>query len=204
MLCVWAYTDYDPSSVASCRGMHVYTPTTHSIAYVAWKAPTNPWRWQPFAETCRGIIWKRINKNPLLIWAIVGHFTTNIFYGWIVRFALPQPNLQYPINTIVSGPKSLNKRGCLCGGSKPCFHIHIELLYRVTDHDSFLLYPLPNLKCFSNSKHGFILQPSFVLIKKDQGSCTMAYLLVNTPLRANTSLVGLFVFCRQLNCNAFN
>jgi hypothetical protein len=29
----------------------------------AYKAPTNPWRWQPFAETCRGRIWNVLIKK---------------------------------------------------------------------------------------------------------------------------------------------
>jgi hypothetical protein len=29
---------------------------------VAYKAPTTPWRWQPFAETCRGRIWNALIK----------------------------------------------------------------------------------------------------------------------------------------------
>jgi hypothetical protein len=30
--------------------------------WLAYKAPTTPWRWQPFAETCRGRIWNVLIK----------------------------------------------------------------------------------------------------------------------------------------------
>jgi hypothetical protein len=33
------------------------------IAWVAYKAPTTPWRWQPLAETCRGKIWNTLIKS---------------------------------------------------------------------------------------------------------------------------------------------
>jgi hypothetical protein len=46
------------------------------IAWVAYKAPTTSWRWQPFAETCWGRIWNALIKNLLFPWAFVGHFTT--------------------------------------------------------------------------------------------------------------------------------
>jgi hypothetical protein len=46
------WTDHNP-----------YTPTTQNIAWVAYKAPTTPWRWQPFAETCRGRIWNALIKS---------------------------------------------------------------------------------------------------------------------------------------------
>jgi hypothetical protein len=35
---------------------------THSIACVAYKAPTTPWRWQPFVETRRDRIWNALIK----------------------------------------------------------------------------------------------------------------------------------------------
>jgi hypothetical protein len=44
------------------------------IAWVAYKAPMTPWRWQPLAETCRGKIWNTSIKstssltNLLVIW----------------------------------------------------------------------------------------------------------------------------------------
>jgi hypothetical protein len=105
MLCVWAYTDYDPSLVASCCGKSWYnfenrndfsplhsTTTGHrgrvitrkrpytNHCSVAYKAPTTPWRWQPFAETCRGRIWNVLIK---IHYVLVGHFTTIDFLLFI-------------------------------------------------------------------------------------------------------------------------
>jgi hypothetical protein len=31
--------------------------------WVAYKAPTTPWIWQPFAETCRGRMWNALIKS---------------------------------------------------------------------------------------------------------------------------------------------
>jgi hypothetical protein len=64
----WAYTDYDPSSVASCHGFHQWPHWTgirphKDIAWVAYKAPTTPWRWQPLAERGRGKIWNTLIKS---------------------------------------------------------------------------------------------------------------------------------------------
>jgi hypothetical protein len=56
-----------------------HTLITQNIAWVAYQALTNPSGWQPYAETCRGRkkYLKRINKNPLLPWALVCLFTND-------------------------------------------------------------------------------------------------------------------------------
>jgi hypothetical protein len=59
-------------------GHNPHTPVTQNIARVAYQALANPWGWQPYAETCRGRNLERINKNPLLPWAIVGLFANGI------------------------------------------------------------------------------------------------------------------------------
>jgi hypothetical protein len=45
-----------------CDQLSVHTHNTDN-AWVAYKAPTPPWRWQPLAETCRGKIWNTLIKS---------------------------------------------------------------------------------------------------------------------------------------------
>jgi hypothetical protein len=86
-LCLGVY-GLGPSSVASCA-LHdnwphwtviirIHPNTEH--CWVAHTAPTTPWRWQLFAETCRGRIWNALIQPPLLPWASVGHITTKSTY----------------------------------------------------------------------------------------------------------------------------
>jgi hypothetical protein len=55
---LWAYTGYDPSSVANCHGIH-----NTDTAWVAYKTPRTPWRWQPLSKTCWGKIWNTWIKS---------------------------------------------------------------------------------------------------------------------------------------------
>jgi hypothetical protein len=48
-----------------------------NTAWIAYKALTTPWGWQPNAETCRERIWNVLIKNPLLPLAFVGLVTNH-------------------------------------------------------------------------------------------------------------------------------
>jgi hypothetical protein len=58
---LWACADYD-----------LHTPVTQNATWVAYKALTTPWGWQPYAETCRSrIIWNILIIYPLLSQALL-------------------------------------------------------------------------------------------------------------------------------------
>jgi hypothetical protein len=92
---LWACADYDSSCMASCCGIvtfhnwphrtghNPHMPITQNTAWVAYRALTTPWGWQPYATTCWGRIWNILIKNPLLPWAFVGHFTNKKDTGFL-------------------------------------------------------------------------------------------------------------------------
>jgi hypothetical protein len=53
---------------------HNNWPITQNTAWVAYRALTTTWGWQPYAETWRERIWNVLTKNPLFPWAFVGPF----------------------------------------------------------------------------------------------------------------------------------
>jgi hypothetical protein len=57
------HSQWNHDSWQQWKDHNLYTPTTQSIAWVAYTASTTPWRWQPFAETCRGRIWNALIKS---------------------------------------------------------------------------------------------------------------------------------------------
>jgi hypothetical protein len=63
---LWACADYD----------RPVWPVVLGIAWVAYKALTTLWGWQPYAETCRGRNMERINKKFTTSLAFVGFLQT--------------------------------------------------------------------------------------------------------------------------------
>jgi hypothetical protein len=81
---LWACADCDRYRVANWphgTGHNPYTPITQNTAWVAYKALTTPWGWQPYAETCRGRIWnvviiKKSTTSLSICWS---------FYKWYYK-----------------------------------------------------------------------------------------------------------------------
>jgi hypothetical protein len=74
----------------------------HSYPSGSYKALRTPWRWQPYAETCRRGIWNvLIIKNPPLPWAFVGLVTNELFTCvWFSPQFICSFTLQNPVGAL--------------------------------------------------------------------------------------------------------
>jgi hypothetical protein len=75
---------YIPRQLATLDGpLPIYAHNT-DIAWVAYRATTTPWRWQPFAETCQGKIWNALIKS-----------TSSLMHLFVILQWLQQVQLLY-------------------------------------------------------------------------------------------------------------
>jgi hypothetical protein len=102
--------------------LSIYTHNT-DITSVACKAHTTPWRWQPFAETCRGKIWNTVIKSTTSLRICWSYYDTTrcsvklsrrYMYGLLNLKFLLLPEQHCPVQMLTAGQCFCIHRWRLC------------------------------------------------------------------------------------------